>query len=170
MDEPGGRAAACPGPDKAGLGGFGLHRVESEHIPIPSGVSFFFKLMPPPERSRREVCSADGAPRAPARRSLRGNGLFSVISSLFRRPRFYIPAMLTACALIGAAVYASRRHAAPPELAFSEFVQQVDRGQVKRIRSADGTLTVTLADGTTAITVAPAGFFSDPAFATSLAR
>jgi len=89
---------------------------------------------------------------------------------LFRRPRFYIPAILTACALIGAAVYASRRHAAPPELAFSEFVQQVDRGQVKRIRSADGTLTVTLADGTTAITVAPAGFFSDPAFATSLAR
>ncbi len=93
-----------------------------------------------------------------------------MISSLFRRPRFYIPAILTACALIGAAVYASRRHAAPPELAFSEFVQQVDRGQVKRIRSADGTLTVTLADGTTAITVAPAGFFSDPAFATSLAR
>jgi cell division protease FtsH len=93
-----------------------------------------------------------------------------VLSSLFRRPRFYIPAILAVCALIAAGSYVTRRHSRPPELAFSEFLQQLDRGQVKQIRSADGTLAITLADGTTTTTVAPPTFFSDPAFATALAH
>jgi cell division protease FtsH len=93
-----------------------------------------------------------------------------VLSSLFRRPRFYVPAILAVCALIAAGSYATRRHSTPPELAFSEFLQQLDRGQVKQIRSADGTLAITLADGTTTTTVAPPTFFSDPAFATALAH
>jgi cell division protease FtsH len=93
-----------------------------------------------------------------------------VLASIFRRKRFYIPAILAVCVLVAAGRYVTRRHTAPPELAFSEFLQQLDRGQVKQIRSADGVLGITLADGTTTTTVAPPGFLSDPAFTTSLAH
>jgi cell division protease FtsH len=85
-----------------------------------------------------------------------------VLSPLFRRPRYYVPALIALCALIAAGVFVSRRHTAPvPVLAFSDFLQQIDRGQVKQIRAAsDGALSVTLANGTTATTVAPASFLS----------
>ena len=55
-----------------------------------------------------------------------------------RRKRFYIPAILAVCALLAAGIYVSRRHATPPEVAFSDFLQQVNAGKVKQIRIADG--------------------------------
>jgi cell division protease FtsH len=65
-------------------------------------------------------------------------------------------------ALLAAGVYVSRRHAVAPQvLAYSEFLQQIDRGQVKRIRAAaDGSLVITLANGSTASTVAPLTFLA----------
>jgi cell division protease FtsH len=94
-----------------------------------------------------------------------------VLSAKYRRKRFYIPAALLVVALVGAGIYATRRHAIPPELAFSEFLQRVDHGQVSQVRFADGTLTFALTDGTVAMTVPPPSFLAaDSTFITSLAR
>jgi cell division protease FtsH len=93
-----------------------------------------------------------------------------VRSRLFRR-RFYIPAAVILLALIGAGLYFERRQAPPPELAFSEFLQRVDGGQVKQIRFADGAMLLTLADGSAAVTVPPPNFLAaDSTFVTTLAR
>jgi len=83
-------------------------------------------------------------------------------SSFFRRPRVYIPAAIVLVALIAVGIYVARQHTTTTQvLAYSEFLQRIDRGQVKEIRAAaDGSLVVTLADGTTANTVAPATFLS----------
>ena len=70
-----------------------------------------------------------------------------MLSPLFRRPRFFVAAALVVCALTAAGVYVSRRHTPLPELAFSEFLQQIDRGQVKQVRFADGAIALTMADG-----------------------
>ena len=94
-----------------------------------------------------------------------------MLSAKYRRKRFYIPAALLVVALVGAGIYATRRHAIPPELAFSEFLQRVDHGQVSQVRFADGTLTFALTDGTVAMTVPPPSFLAaDSTFITSLAR
>jgi cell division protease FtsH len=93
-----------------------------------------------------------------------------VLSPLSRRPRFYVVAALALIAIIGGATYLSRP-AAPPQLAFSEFLQQIDKGQVKQVRFADGQIALSLADGSTAITVPPPSFLAaDAAFITNLAR
>ena len=85
-----------------------------------------------------------------------------MLSSFFRRPRAFVPAAIALLALIAGTVYLSRRNVeVAPVLAYSEFLQKIDRGQVKQIRAAaDGSLDVTLADGSTASTVAPATFLS----------
>jgi cell division protease FtsH len=84
-------------------------------------------------------------------------------SSFFRRPRFFIPAGIALLALIAAGTYAMRhRSDTVPVLAYSEFLKQIDRGQVKEIRaSADGALLLTLSSGATASTVAPATFLAN---------
>jgi len=88
---------------------------------------------------------------------------------LFRRKRFYVATVLAVCALIAAGIYISRRHAVPPELAFSEFLQQIDHGKVKQIRFADGAIAMTLTDGSLARTVPPPSFLtSDSTFITGL--
>ena len=93
-----------------------------------------------------------------------------MFASFYRRPRYVIPAALVVCGLIAAGIYASRRHTVPPELAFSEFLQQVDRGQVRQVRFADGAIAMTLANGSTATTVPPPNFLQgDSTFITSLA-
>jgi cell division protease FtsH len=93
-----------------------------------------------------------------------------VLLPKFRRQRYLVPAALLVCGLIAAGIYVSRRHTAPPELAFSEFLQQVDRAQVKQIRFADGAMALTLANGTKATTVPPPGFLTgDSSCMTSLA-
>jgi cell division protease FtsH len=93
-----------------------------------------------------------------------------VLPPSFRRARVYVPAIIALCALIAAGVYVSRRHITPvPAMAFSDFLQQIDRGQVKEIHAAaDGALTVTLANGSTATTIAPPTFLSNDA--TGLSR
>ena len=93
-----------------------------------------------------------------------------MLSSFFRRPRYAVPAALIVCALIAAGIYISRRQTAPPEVAFSEFLQHIDRGQVKQIRFAEGAIAITLADGTNARTVPPPSFLTgDSSFITNLA-
>jgi len=87
-----------------------------------------------------------------------------------RRKRFYIPAILAVCALLAAGIYISRRSAIPPEVAFSDFLQQVSAGNVKQIRIADGAFAVTLKDGSVAKTIPPASFLtSDATFIHGLA-
>src|SRR3954471_4213130 len=98
------------------------------------------------------------------------NGPFAVLSPL-RRKRVFIPVALIVSALIGTGIYFARRHPVLPELAFSEFLQRVDQSQVKKVRAADGVVTLTLADGSTALTVPPPSFLSaDSTFITNLAR
>ena len=89
---------------------------------------------------------------------------------LFRRPRFYVPAAIALCALVAAGIYLTRRHAPPPEIAFSEFRQQVDQGQVKQIRFADGAIALTFHDGRLARTVPPPNFLVSDAFLDGLAK
>jgi cell division protease FtsH len=92
-----------------------------------------------------------------------------VFLPLFRRPRYFIPAALILCGLIGTGIYISRRQPVLPELAFSEFLQKFDRGQVKQVRFADGAIALTLADGAQATTVAPPSFLAaDSSFLTKL--
>jgi cell division protease FtsH len=94
-----------------------------------------------------------------------------VLSTKFRRKRFFIPAAIVLAALVAAGLYAGRQQAAPPELAFSEFLQRIDTGQVKQVRFADGAIAMGLADGTTALTVPPPSFLTaDSTFITDLAR
>jgi cell division protease FtsH len=93
------------------------------------------------------------------------------VKSAFRRKRFYIPVTLLLCAAIATGVYLARRQAAPPELAFSEFMQRIDQGHVKQVRFADGVMALTLADGSRALTVPPPSFLAgDSTFITDLAR
>jgi len=87
-----------------------------------------------------------------------------LLSPLFRRRRFYVPAALVVCALIATGIYLSRRHTDPPEIAFSDFLTQVDRGQVKQIRFADGMITLTLQDGAAARTIPPPNYVTSDAF------
>ncbi|MGH9407929.1 MAG: AAA family ATPase, partial [Vicinamibacterales bacterium] len=93
-----------------------------------------------------------------------------MLSSFFRRPKYYVPAAMALTLAIFAGVYVARQAAAVPQIAFSDLLQQIDQGQVKEIRSADGVVRVRLADGHAATAIVPAGFLSDPAFTTSLAR
>ncbi len=93
-----------------------------------------------------------------------------MLSPLFRRPRFYVPAALALCAIVATGFYLSRRQAAPREIAFSEFLQQVDQGGVKQARFADGAIAVTLADGSAARTVPPPTFLVTDTFTASLMK
>src|SRR5262249_13905836 len=104
-------------------------------------------------------------------RRLRRFGLeLRLVSPLFRRPRFYVPAVLLLCALAAAGIYLSRRQAATPEIAFSDFLQQVDRGQVEQIRFADGAITVKRQDATAARTVPPPNFLVSDGFLAGLTQ
>jgi cell division protease FtsH len=88
-----------------------------------------------------------------------------LLSSFFRRPRVFVLAGIALLAVIAGGVYLSRGSAVvTPALTYSEFLQQIDRGQVKQIRAAaDGSLVITLANGSTASTVAPLTFLSTDA-------
>ena len=93
-----------------------------------------------------------------------------MLSPRFRRPRYYVPVIASLVLLLAAGIYVRRHETPTPQLAFSEFLQQIDRGQVKEIRESDDTVHLTLADGGVATTILPPGFLADPAFTTNLAR
>jgi cell division protease FtsH len=86
---------------------------------------------------------------------------------VFRRRRVYVPVIVVA-GLLAIGLYLAWRPAAPRELAFSDFLQQVDRGQVTQIRFADGAIALTLAGGGTARTVPPPNFSLSDTFLSSL--
>ena len=93
-----------------------------------------------------------------------------MLPAFFRRRRVYVPAALLLCALVAAAVWVSRRNPAPPEVAFSEFLQQVDRGRVTQVKFADGAIALTLQDGGQARTIPPPNFLVSDGFLANLAR
>ena len=91
-----------------------------------------------------------------------------MLPSFTRRRRFYVPAALVVCALVAGGIYAVRHRAPTPEIAFSEFLQQVNQGKVRQIRFADGAITITGKDSGTARTVPPPNFQASDAFLTTL--
>jgi cell division protease FtsH len=94
-----------------------------------------------------------------------------LLSPWFRRRRVYLPAAaLVLCALVTTGIYLSRRHAPPSEIAFSEFLQQVNRDQVTHVRFADSAITLTLRSEQTFRTVPPPNFLVSDAFLASLTK
>jgi len=93
-----------------------------------------------------------------------------LLPSFVRRRRFYLPVGLLLCALVALAVYLSRHDTTPPEIAFSEFLQQVDHGGVKQVRFADGAIALTLDGGKAARTVPPPNFLVTEAFSDRLMK
>jgi cell division protease FtsH len=88
----------------------------------------------------------------------------------FKRPRFYVPAALALSVLVATGYVLTRHHATVPELAFSDFLQQVDRGDVAKIRFADGAIAVTLVNGSAARTVPPPNYLVTDSFNASLMK
>ncbi len=70
---------------------------------------------------------------------------------------------------IGLGVHMVHSRNLPPELAFSEFLQMVERGDVTEVRSSQDGLDLTLRDGRLAHTVAPPEFLANAAFVSDLA-
>ena len=80
----------------------------------------------------------------------------------FRRPRFLILAVAIVIAFAGvpAGLYYVNRTPAAESLAFSEFLQQVERGGVAKVTFGERAIEVALRDGRTLQTVAPPQFLS----------
>jgi cell division protease FtsH len=85
-----------------------------------------------------------------------------VVPPRFRRPRFLILALvvITAIAAAGAGIYIVRRAPPAESMAFSEFLQQVDRGGVARITFSERAIDVVLRDGRVRRTIAPPQFLT----------
>ena len=90
----------------------------------------------------------------------------------FRRPRFLIlAAAIVVLTATPAGIYLARRPAAPPQIAFSEFIQRVESGGVTQVRFGERALEVTFRDSSQATTVAPADFLSaNASFVTDLVK
>jgi cell division protease FtsH len=91
----------------------------------------------------------------------------------FRRPRFLILAVAIGVALAGvpAGLYYVNRAPAAESLAFSEFLQQVERGGVAKVTFGERAIDVALRDGRTLQTVAPPDFLSaNSSFITDLVK
>ena len=80
----------------------------------------------------------------------------------FRRPRFLILAavIIAAITALGAGIYFVRRAPAVESIAFSEFLQQVDRGGVAKVMFGERAIDVVLRDGRTLRTIAPPQFLT----------
>ena len=66
-------------------------------------------------------------------------------------------------------VHVVRTRGQAPELAFSEFLHMIERGEVTQVKSSPDGVDVILRDGRRAHTVAPAEFFGNQAFVSDLA-
>jgi cell division protease FtsH len=84
-----------------------------------------------------------------------------VLPPRFRRPRYLFTAILAILALcaVPAGIYL-KRAPEPGAIPLSEFLQQVERGAVAKVTFGERDIQVTLRDGQTAQTVAPADFLS----------
>jgi cell division protease FtsH len=84
-----------------------------------------------------------------------------VLPPRFRRPRYLFTAILAILALcaVPAGMYL-KRAPEPGAIPLSEFLQQVERGAVAKVTFGERDIQVTLRDGQTAQTVAPADFLS----------
>ncbi len=95
-----------------------------------------------------------------------------VASPRFLRPRVLaLTAGILALSAVPAAVYYARRAPLQPPIAFSEFVQQVEAGAVAQVVIGERDIKVTLRDGRTETTVAPADFLvANAGFVTDLVK
>jgi cell division protease FtsH len=91
--------------------------------------------------------------------------------SRFQRSRFLIVAAAVAALAAIVGLYFINSTPVPPSLAFSEFLQAVEAGQVKQVTFTDRTIDFVLRDGSMAQTVAPPEFLgANSAFVTDLYR
>jgi cell division protease FtsH len=81
-----------------------------------------------------------------------------------------MPAALVVCALAAIGYALLRPRPTPPDLAFSEFLQQIDRGAITQVRFADGAIALELRDGRHARTVPPPNFLVSDAFLATLTQ
>jgi cell division protease FtsH len=82
-----------------------------------------------------------------------------VLPPRFRRPRFLILAALVILALaVPVSIYMIKRAPVPQPLAFSEFLKQVEAGNVTRVTFNERSIDVVVRDGRTLETVAPPEF------------
>jgi cell division protease FtsH len=96
-----------------------------------------------------------------------------VLPPRFRRPRFVLLVAVIIAALAGipTGVYYATRPPATPSLAFSEFLQQVERGAIAKVTFGERAIDVAMRDGRTLQTVAPPDFLSaNSSFITELVR
>jgi cell division protease FtsH len=96
-----------------------------------------------------------------------------VLPPRFRRPRFLIVAAAIAVALVGvpSGIYFLTRTPPTPGLAFSEFLQQVERGGIAKVTFGERAIDVVLRDGRTVQTVAPPEFLAaNSSFITNLVQ
>jgi cell division protease FtsH len=83
-----------------------------------------------------------------------------VLPPRFRRPRFLILAafIIVALTAVPTSIYMIRRAPVPPQLAFSEFLKQVESGNVAQVTFDERSIDVVVRDGRTLQTVAPPEF------------
>jgi cell division protease FtsH len=95
-----------------------------------------------------------------------------VASPRFLRPRvLLLAAGIIAVTALPVGVYYTRRAPAQPPVAFSEFVQQIEAGAVAQVVIGERHIKVTLRDGRTETTVAPADFLgANASFVTDLVK
>ena len=93
-------------------------------------------------------------------------------SPQFRWPRVLVPALICLLLIaIGVTYYLVRRAPAPPTLAFSDFLGQVESDNVTQIRFGDASIGVLLKDGRVVQTFAPREFLSSSStFVTDLVK
>src|SRR3954451_1472704 len=92
-----------------------------------------------------------------------------VVPPLFRRKRFFVPAGIVLALAVATGVHVLRTRHQPPDLAFSQFLQMIERDEVTTVRSSQDGIDLTLRDGRQAHTVAPPEILKDASFVSGLA-
>ena len=78
-----------------------------------------------------------------------------------RWPRYLVPVLTCVIlAAIGLTFYLVRRAPDPPTLAFSDFLRQIEAGEVTQVRFGDRSIGVLLKDGQVVQTIAPPEFLA----------
>jgi cell division protease FtsH len=84
-----------------------------------------------------------------------------VLPPRFRRPRFLIfAALIVALTAVPTGIYMIKRAPAPQAIAFSEFLKQVEAGDVTRVTFDERSIDLVVRDGRTLQTVAPPEFLA----------